>query len=104
MLFDERLLTTALSNRLHEISTLLDAGRAMKLKSLTVTTDTPGLTAQILDGGSATGPFTGDSPARVVNNTATFALNGATARYYVVWITSLGGNPAVHLNAVRASS
>ena len=29
MLFDERLLTTALSNRLHEISTLLDAGRAV---------------------------------------------------------------------------
>lgn len=29
MLFDERLLTTALSNRLHEISALLDAGRAV---------------------------------------------------------------------------
>ncbi|MBK5308219.1 MAG: sensor domain-containing diguanylate cyclase [Frankiaceae bacterium] len=29
MLLDERLLTTALSNRLHEISTLLDAGRAV---------------------------------------------------------------------------
>jgi diguanylate cyclase (GGDEF)-like protein len=29
LLFDERLLTTALSNRLHEISTLLDAGRAV---------------------------------------------------------------------------
>jgi diguanylate cyclase (GGDEF)-like protein len=29
MLFDERLLTTALSNRLHEITTLLDAGRAV---------------------------------------------------------------------------
>lgn len=29
LLFDERLLTTALSSRLHEISTLLDAGRAV---------------------------------------------------------------------------
>ena len=29
MLLDERVLTTALSNRLHEISTLLDAGRAV---------------------------------------------------------------------------
>ncbi len=29
LLFDERLLTTALSNRLHEISALLDAGRAV---------------------------------------------------------------------------
>ena len=29
LLFDERLLTTALSNRLHEITTLLDAGRAV---------------------------------------------------------------------------
>ncbi|MCW2570025.1 MAG: histidine kinase,histidine kinase, partial [Frankiales bacterium] len=29
LLFDERLLTTALSNRLHEITALLDAGRAV---------------------------------------------------------------------------
>ncbi len=45
MLFDERLLTTALSNRLHEISTLLDAGRAVNS-----TLDLEGVLASILAG------------------------------------------------------
>ena len=45
LLFDERLLTTALSSRLHEISTLLDAGRAVNS-----TLDLDRVLASILEG------------------------------------------------------
>jgi hypothetical protein len=68
---------------------VLDAGSAVKLAHLTVTTPTPGFTAEIQSGDSATGPFTTDSSSRTVNGTTTFTLNGDTAQYYVVWITQL---------------
>jgi hypothetical protein len=31
-----------------------------------------------------------------------FTLDGSSHRYYVVWITDLGGNSAVHVNEVKA--
>jgi hypothetical protein len=32
----------------------------------------------------------------------TFRLDGRTARYYVLWITSLGTDDTVHVNEVTA--
>jgi serine/threonine-protein kinase len=83
------------------VGVVLDAARAVALRALTVTSDTPGFTAQIRAGASAGGPFTPDSPARQVSARTTFSLKGRTARYYVVWITNLGAHDSVHVNEVR---
>ena len=73
---------------------VLDAGGSVRLAHLTVTTPTPGFTAQILAGDSPDGGFTADSSApEQVSDTTTFTLDGRTARYYVVLITSLPSTP-----------
>jgi serine/threonine protein kinase len=74
---------------------LVDAGTPVKLSSLRVTTATPGFAARVLAGTSPSGPFRDDSSSQTAGGVATFTLNGATARYYVLWITRLPpGNKA----------
>ena len=85
------------------VGLVLDAGGPIALHSLTVTTDTPGYTAVVRAGNSAGGPFTDDSPSQTVAARTTFALDGHTSRYYVLWITSLGTDDTVHVNEVTAS-
>jgi len=85
------------------VGIVLAAAQPSAVKSVTVTTDTPGYTAQILAGGSPGGPFSPDSASQTVNTSTTFALQGRTARYYVVWITNLGPQASVHVNEVRAA-
>ena len=84
------------------VGLVLDAGTAVALKTLTVVTDTPGFTAKIQAGASASGPFSDDSSTQTVNGTTTFALRGTTARYYVVWLTSLPPGNTAHVNEIRA--
>jgi serine/threonine-protein kinase len=85
------------------VGIVVDAGRSVVLKKLTVTTDTPGYKAQIRTASSATGPLGAvDSPTQTVSATTTFPLTGATSRYYIVWITDLGGNRQAHINEVKA--
>jgi hypothetical protein len=84
------------------VGVVLDAGGAVKAKSVTVRSDTPGFTASILAGSSPSGPFATDSGSETVNGSATFTLRDRTARYYVVWVTNLGPNVSVHVNEVRA--
>jgi eukaryotic-like serine/threonine-protein kinase len=86
------------------VGLVLDAGRARKLATVTVTSDTPGFSAQILAGSSTSGSFVEDSSVQRAGATTTFTLRGATDRYYVVWITNLGPNSSVHVNEVRARS
>ncbi len=86
------------------VGVVFDAGRNVTLSSVTVTSETPGFTASITSGGSRSGPFVTDSISQTVDGTTTFALHGETARYYVVWITSLGSNRSVDINEVRARS
>ena len=83
---------------------MLDAGSAKKLSKLTVTTDTPGFTGQIKGGSSPSGSFTPVSDSLPVSQTTTFSIHGSAAQYYVVWITDLGSNSAVHVNEVTAKS
>jgi hypothetical protein len=83
----------------------LAAGGPVKLEQLTVKTPTPGFTAEIQASDSPSGGFTADSSSQAVNGTTTFALNGRTATYYVVWITQLpptGGK--VEISEVTARS
>jgi serine/threonine protein kinase len=83
---------------------LVDAGSAVKLTQLTVQTPTPGFTAQILAGSSQSGSFPADSASETVGSSTTFTLNGATAQYYVVWITSLPPGGKAEISEVTAKS
>lgn len=82
---------------------VVDTGGAVKLKTLTVSTDTPGFTASIKAGNSSRGPFTNDSSTQTVGARTTFQLNGTTAQYYVVWITMLPPGGSAHINEISAS-
>jgi serine/threonine-protein kinase len=84
------------------VGLVVDAGGPIKLSSVTVTTDTPGFTAQIQEGSSSTGPFVPDSSLRTVNGRTTFKLDGKSGRYYVVWITQLPPGAVAHVNEVTA--
>jgi hypothetical protein len=86
------------------VGVVLDAGRGVAATRMDVSTDTPGFTATILAGNSPTGPFAADAPSREMGERTTFTLDGRTARYYVVWVTDLGGNSSVHVNEVKARS
>jgi hypothetical protein len=86
------------------VGVVLDAGQAATVGAMTVQTDTPGFSAEIQAGGSPTGPFETVGPSQTVADSATFQLDNATARYFVVWITDLGGRDVVHVNEVGARS
>jgi predicted Ser/Thr protein kinase len=83
------------------VGVVLDAGRSASPARMTVTTGTPGFTAEIRAGASQSGPFTRVSPSRTVNGTTTFPIHGR-GRYFVVWITDLGDNDSVDVNEVKA--
>jgi hypothetical protein len=85
------------------VGLVLDAGTVREVKSLTVRSDTPGFTAEILAGNSIGGAAPKiDSAEQHVQASTTFDLRGAHARYYVVWITNLGAHDSVHVNEVTA--
>ena len=86
------------------VGVVLDAGKGVVAKSVTVSSDTPGFTATILSGATPSGPFADDAPSETVGSRTTFTLRGKAAQYYVVWITDLGANDSVHVNEVRARS
>jgi hypothetical protein len=86
------------------VGLMLDAGSPVKLSDLTVTTPTPGFTAEIQAGDSPTGGFATDSSSQTVDGTTTFTLEGKTARYYVVWITELPPEGHAEISEVTAKS
>jgi serine/threonine-protein kinase len=86
------------------VGLVVDAGSAKKVSKVTVQSDTPGFTAEIESGSSPTGPFNPVSGSSTVGSSTDFTVSGQAARYYVVWITDLGGHDAVHVNQVNAKS
>jgi hypothetical protein len=82
------------------VGLLLDAGRAVHLRRLVVTTDTPGYSALIESGSASAGPFQPISRARTVATTTAFSLRAPAKRYYLIWITRL--DHTAHVNEVRA--
>ncbi|HEY7018556.1 MAG TPA: protein kinase [Gaiellaceae bacterium] len=85
------------------VGLVLDAAAARTLTKLTVDSDTPGFRAQIKSGSSQGGPFTTTvSSSQLAGSSTTFKLHGSAAQYYLVWITDLGPNDAVHVNEVTA--
>ena len=82
------------------VGVILDAGRTVQPNTMTVTTDTPGFTAEIRAGDSPTGPFEPVSQSRTIENRFRYNLSNADARYFLVWITQL--EEVAHVNEVRA--
>jgi serine/threonine-protein kinase len=85
------------------VGLVLDAGSTQTVQHLTVTSDTPGFTAEIQVGDSRDGPFRTVSASKVVSAQTTFDLSDAHGRYFVVWITDLGSLSSAHVNEVTAS-
>ena len=85
------------------VGLVLDAGSAVKASTITVHSTTPGYTAEIRSGDTPSGPFTADSQPVVAGSTATFQLDGNSARYYVIWITHLGPPLTVAISEVSGT-
>jgi serine/threonine-protein kinase len=83
------------------VGVILDAGREVEPRTMTVTTDTPGFTAEIQAGDSAEGPFEPVSQSRTIQQRHRYTLENAKARYFVVWITELDSG-SMHVNEVTA--
>jgi serine/threonine-protein kinase len=88
------------------VGVVLDAGKLVQLAELTVTTDTPGFTAQIKATNTLGGTPEKISDSKVVGRTTTFEISPqGPKRYYVIWITKLpGSGHSAHVNEVRAYS
>jgi eukaryotic-like serine/threonine-protein kinase len=86
------------------VGLVLDAGRPVKPEEITITTDTPGFTAEIQAGNERTN-FHVVSPQQTIDATTTIRLGlHAPQRYFVVWITKLpGGSGSMHVNEVTAN-
>ena len=81
---------------------VLSSPRSVALKSLTVTTLTPGFTARIEAGSSPSGPFIVDSATRTVGRKTTFLLDGKSGSYWLVWLTQLGPQLTAKITNVTA--
>jgi serine/threonine-protein kinase len=84
------------------VGLVLDAGAAKDVKSITVQSTTPGFTAEILAGNTLDSTLKVDSGKQPVGASTTFSLRGATARYFVLWITDLGALHFVHVDEITA--
>ncbi len=84
------------------VGLVLDAPSPVALRSLTVTSDTPGFVAVVKAGNS---PETAQpvSSSQTVGTKTTFDLHGGTAQVYVLWITQLPSGGVAHVNEVKAT-
>ena len=82
--------SVAFGNLKKGVGLVLDAGAPVTPRSLTVTTDTPGFTADIKAGPSSSCCFDTVSPSQTVEGRTTFQLSVDTPRrYFLIWITKL---------------
>ena len=86
------------------VGIVFDAGSTVKGRSITIDSTTPGFTAEIQAGDSPSGPFTADSSSQKAHSKTTFHLSGASARYYVIWITNRGTAQSVRINEVTGTA
>jgi eukaryotic-like serine/threonine-protein kinase len=86
------------------VGLVLEAPAGAAVHTLTVSSDTPGYTAEIEAGSSATGPFSVVSQSQLAGARTTWTLSGATGRYLLIWITNRGSAAAVDINEVTADS
>ena len=88
------------------VGLVLDAGRAVRLHTVGISTATPGFVASIRAGDSKLGPFPVTVAAsKTVGDRTQFTVTGeGEHRYYVLWITRLGaGYNTARVNEIRAN-
>jgi tRNA A-37 threonylcarbamoyl transferase component Bud32 len=88
------------------VGLVLDAGSAVQLHTVGVSTATPGFVASIRAGDSKLGPFPVTVAAsKTVGDRTQFTVTGqGEHRYYVLWITRLGaGYNTARINELRAN-
>jgi serine/threonine protein kinase len=83
------------------VGLVLNAPAAVELKTLTVTSDTPGFTA-VVKAGSSPETATADSDPETVGSKTTFALKGHSGSVYLLWITRLPEGRRAEVNEVTA--
>jgi eukaryotic-like serine/threonine-protein kinase len=83
------------------VGLVLNAPSAVALKTLTVTSDTPGFTA-VVKAGNSPEAAQEDSDPKTVGAKTTFDLNGLSGSVYVLWITHLPGGGRAQVNEVTA--
>jgi putative peptidoglycan lipid II flippase len=88
------------------VGLVLQTSAPRTLRTITVSTTTPGFVADIrtatsTDGGATPGAI--DSASQTTAATTTFHLRGKRSTYWVVWITDLGPNPHAYITDVRAT-
>jgi eukaryotic-like serine/threonine-protein kinase len=89
--------TAAFGNLKHGVGLVVDAGSAVSPRQITVTTSTPGFTADIKAGPSSSCCFDTVSSSQTVEGQTTFQLSvNPPRRYFLIWITKL---PASTLRA-----
>jgi hypothetical protein len=87
------------------VGLVLNVPDTVELKTLTVTSDTPGFTA-VVKAGSSPETATADSEPETVGSKTTFDLNGGSGSgsVYVLWITRLPDGGRAQVNEVTAKS
>ncbi|HST18279.1 MAG TPA: protein kinase [Gaiellaceae bacterium] len=86
------------------VGLVLDAGSSRTVRQIDVDTTTPGFTAVIKAGDSEQDfPATVSASQAVSGTHATFTVSGGAHRYYLLWITDLGGLHRVRITEVRAA-
>jgi eukaryotic-like serine/threonine-protein kinase len=85
------------------VGLVLDAQGDVEPERITLTSTTPGFTAEIRTGSSPSGPFESRiAQPQTVGDRATFRLNGASARYFLVWITEIPAGTRAEITEVTA--
>ncbi len=82
------------------VGLVVDAGRPVRAKGLTVITDSPGYRAQVRAGALPTGPFVAVSGTKVTTLRTTFSLRPRRSRYLMLWITSMPASGTAAVNEI----
>jgi serine/threonine protein kinase len=86
------------------VGLVLDAKRVVQLHQFGVVTMTPGFTAVIRAGDSATNFPDTVSTSQTVGGSTTFTIVGTPHRYYLLWITQLGQSyNTARINEIKAT-
>ena len=94
---------SSLSSFKEGVGLVLEASREVEPKTITLTTTTPGFTAEIRTGTSPSGPFEQVvSDSQTIQARTVFELNEAKARYFLVWITEIPAGTHAEINEITA--
>ncbi len=86
------------------VGLVVDAGRFVRAKRLTVITDSPGYRAQVRAGASPTGPFVAVSATKVTTPRTTFLLRPRDSRYLMLWIMSMPESGTATVNEITVAA